>query len=80
MPKVRDTCDIARASLSKDDVEPRQLDVPGSVAKSAHAGIPWLLYLRNRVATCGPDLSCFFSRARFVNAQGAQTGIGRLRT
>jgi hypothetical protein len=24
-------------------------DVPGSVAKSTHAGIPWLLYLRNRV-------------------------------
>jgi hypothetical protein len=25
-------------------------DVPGSVAKSTHAGIPWLLYLRNRLA------------------------------
>ena len=25
-------------------------DVPGSVAKSTHAGIPWLLYLRNHVA------------------------------
>ncbi len=25
-------------------------DVPGSVAKSTHAGIPWLLYLRNRTA------------------------------
>lgn len=24
-------------------------DVPGSVAKSTHAGIPWLRYLRNRV-------------------------------
>jgi hypothetical protein len=24
-------------------------DVPGSVAKSTHAGIPWLLYVRNRV-------------------------------
>jgi hypothetical protein len=23
-------------------------DVPGSVAKSTHAGIPWLLFLRNR--------------------------------
>jgi hypothetical protein len=25
-------------------------DVPGSVAKSTHAGIPWLLYLRNRMS------------------------------
>jgi hypothetical protein len=24
-------------------------DVPGQVAKSTHAGIPWLLYLRNRI-------------------------------
>lgn len=24
-------------------------DVPGSVAKSTHAGIPWLLYLRSRL-------------------------------
>lgn len=24
-------------------------DVPGSVAKSTHAGLPWLLYLRNRL-------------------------------
>jgi hypothetical protein len=24
-------------------------DVPGSVAKSTHAGIPWLLYLRNHL-------------------------------
>jgi hypothetical protein len=28
-------------------------DVPGSVAKSTHAGLPWLLYLRRRL---GPEL------------------------
>lgn len=26
-------------------------DVPGSVAKSTHAGLPWLLYLRNQLGT-----------------------------
>ena len=27
-------------------------DVPGSVAKSTHAGLPWLRYLRQRLGRC----------------------------
>jgi hypothetical protein len=26
-------------------------DVPGSVAKATHAGLPWLLYLRRQLGT-----------------------------
>ena len=41
--------------------------VPGSVAKSTHAGIPWLLYLRNRVA----------DRVHFWPFDGWQVPTGR---
>lgn len=42
-------------------------DVPGSVAKSTHAGIPWLLYLRSRLG----------DRVHFWPFDGWQIPIGK---
>lgn len=42
-------------------------DVPGSVAKSTHAGLPWLLYLRRKLAWP----RSFLAVRRMANTRGA---------